>query len=37
MTSVFADLMGEQKEPSAMEEFNKECKLSYTTVRMRRG
>jgi len=32
MTSVFADLMGtEQKESSAMDDFNQQCKLSYTT------
>lgn len=31
MTSVFSDLMADQKEPSAMDEFNKSCTLSYTT------
>jgi hypothetical protein len=33
MTSVFADLMGsDNKESGAMEQFNKECTLSYTSV-----
>ena len=33
MTDVFADLMGSKQETSAMDDFNKSCKLSYTTVR----
>jgi hypothetical protein len=33
MTDVFADLMGSKEETSAMDDFNKSCKLSYTTVR----
>ena len=34
MSSVFDDLMGNKKEePSMMEQFNKDCKLSRTTVR----
>jgi hypothetical protein len=36
MTSVFADLMGsDNKESGAMEQFNKECTLSYTSVSTR--